>query len=72
MDGSAAGLVMLSCREKFPKPSIPDRPLSSEERSMLTGRAGTSTDGKYFSGSIYNGNDHVTVTGNSGVVESER
>lgn len=61
MDGSSAGLVMLSCQKKFPKPSTPGRELSSEELSMLTGKAGTSEDGKYFSGSIYNGNDHVTV-----------
>ena len=62
VDEAAAGLVMVSCRKKFPLVTIPDRMLSTVELSNLTGKAGTSDDGMWFSGKIYNGNEHVAVT----------
>ena len=58
-------LVMQSCAEKFPKGSeiinVKTRELTSEELSMLDGRAGLSY-GNHYSGTMYNGNNNLAVT----------
>ena len=54
---SVAFLVLLlaGCSEK-------PRDLTLSEVSLLTGRAGPATTSGYFKGSIYNGNEGITVT----------
>jgi len=68
MDGvtsdKAALLINRSCREKFPGGSEEEkrsRDLTYAELSKLTGRASLSF-GNYYSGSLYNGNEGITVT----------
>ena len=61
----AAGVIVRSCREKFPKQpkkKPKSRELSHKELSQLTGRAGYDSFIKHYSGKIYNGNKSVTVT----------
>jgi len=60
----AAQFIYLSCQEKYPeRPTIErtSRALNPAELSKLTGRAGLSF-GNYYAGSLYNGNDKMTVT----------
>jgi hypothetical protein len=60
----AAQLIYLSCRKKFPERPIVSRrsrDLNPSELSRVTGRAGLSF-GNYYSGTLYNGNDKLTVT----------
>lgn len=68
MDGvtsdKAAVLINRSCREKFPEGSEEkqrSRELAYDELKNLTGRAGLSF-GNYYSGSLYNGNEDITIT----------
>jgi len=60
----AARFIYHSSLEKYPERSTGDRKsreLNSTELSRITGRAGLAF-GNYYSGSLYNGNDKVTVT----------
>lgn len=52
-----------SCREKFPEkvtPQISTRPLQPAELAAVTGRAGVSYGNRY-GGTLYNGNNALTV-----------
>ena len=55
----AAGLIAQACRDKFPI-GANDKQLSSSQKANLTGRGGPV--GGSWSGSLYNGNQDVTVT----------
>lgn len=62
-NSDAANFIYESCQEKFPerpKAQRTLRSLSQAELSRITGRAGVK-HGSRFSGSLYNGNDKVTV-----------
>jgi hypothetical protein len=60
----AAKAIILSCRERFPargKKKPASRPLSYEELTRLSGRAGLEF-ADYYTGNIYNGNPNLTVS----------
>lgn len=66
MNERAVNAVVSSCRNTFPEneekenPNVSVRSLTSEELEKLTGRAGYEYG--TYDGSIYNGNDEITVT----------
>jgi len=59
-----AKLIQESCYEKYNKIEIPEgvRKLSQNEQLKVTGRAGVGYSHDYYSGSIYNGNESITIT----------
>jgi hypothetical protein len=61
----AAASIRSSCMAKFPKPverAPAFRALTPAELSRVTGRAGPSYGINYYSGSMYNGNESITIT----------
>ena len=67
MNGAAVRVLRDSCRAKYPESnsssqSPKERPLEQLEVLMIDGRGGRSISSTHFVGSLYNGNEALTVT----------
>ncbi|MBY3789559.1 hypothetical protein HPQ32_14120 [Photobacterium carnosum] len=61
VDGKAVSSVIGACRNKFPRAKLPEKSLDGLQVLLVTGRAGLNDYTNNYSGSLYNGNNNITV-----------